>query len=142
MAVDTGQIGGRLLALGFAGAALALLTVAAALAPNPEGHATHTQLGLPRCGWVIAFDTPCPTCGMTTSYAHAVRGDLLGAARVQPMGTLLAVLTAAVAVGGLHIAITGRRLGRFTDILLSGRALILVLGLTLAAWGYKVATWS
>jgi hypothetical protein len=132
----------RLTALLIALGAITVLLVAVVLAPSPEGHGTHTGLGLPNCGWVVAFDTPCPTCGMTTSYAHAVRGDLLTAASTQPMGTLLAVLTASIAVGGLHAAISGCRLGRFADTLLSGRTLWIAFALAGAAWVYKLLTWS
>ena len=132
----------RLVALAFGAGALAVLVIAVLLAPSAAGHGTHTRLGLPACGWVVAFDTPCPTCGMTTSYAHAVRGDLLTAAKTQPMGTLLAVLTAATAVGGLHSAITGCRLDRFTDKLLSGRTLWVGAAMTAAAWVYKIVTWT
>jgi hypothetical protein len=140
--IDTSELPRRLVALAFGAGALALLTVAMLLAPSEDGHGTHTRLGLPACGWVVAFDTPCPTCGMTTSYAHAVRGDLWTALKTQPLGTLLAVLTAATAVGGLHAAFTGCRLDRFTDKILSGRTLWITGGLALAAWVYKIATWT
>lgn len=136
------EIARRLTALVVAGAAFGLLLVAVLIAPSGDGHGTHTQLGLPSCGWVVAFDTPCPTCGMTTSYSHAVRGDLLGALRTQPMGSLLAMLTASVVVAGLHVAITGCVLGRFVNRLLTGRTLWIALGLTLAAWVYKILSWS
>ena len=140
--IESSSIPRRLFAFAFAGGALGILIVAVLLAPSGEGHGTHTRMGLPSCGWVVAFDTPCPTCGMTTSYAHAVRGDFATAAKTQPMGTLLAVLTAATAVGGLHAAITGCRLGRFTDRILTGKTLWIGFSLTLAAWIYKILTWS
>ena len=124
-----------------AAGALGLLLVAVLLAPSPDGHGTHAGLGLPNCGWVVAFDTPCPTCGMTTSFAHAVRGDVVEAAKTQPMGTALAILTAAVVCGGVHAASTGCRFGRFADTLLSARTLWIAFGLGLAAWFYKLLTW-
>ena len=140
--LPTSTPGARLLALFVGTGALAVLLLAASLAPAAEGHGTHTGLGLPACGWVVAFDTPCPTCGMTTSYAHAVRGDLLTAGKTQPMGTLLAVLTASIAVGGLHAAISGCRLDRFIDRLFTARFLWIGFGVALAAWIYKIATWT
>lgn len=142
MRIDASEIPRRLVALLFGAGALGLLLVAMLIAPSPDGHGSHTGLGLPACGWVVAFDTPCPTCGMTTSYAHAVRGDLLAAAKTQPMGTLLALLTAATAVGGLHAALTGCRLDRFTDRILSGKTLWIAAGLTAVAWIYKILTWT
>ena len=142
MPIDRTEIPRRLVALAFGVGALALLVLAMLLAPSEDGHGTHTRMGLPACGWVVAFDTPCPTCGMTTSYAHAVRGDLVTAAKTQPMGTLLAILTAATAVGGLHAALTGCRLDRLTDRILSGRTLWLAAALAAAAWVYKIITWT
>jgi hypothetical protein len=128
-------------ALTLAAGALALLVLALVLRPAGEGHGTHTQLGLPSCGWVVAFDRPCPTCGMTTSYAHAARGDLLTAAATQPMGTLLALVTASVFWAGLHVAATGCRTGRLVPGLLSPRTLWVAAGLTALAWVYKLLTW-
>src|SRR5205085_2007281 len=34
---------------------------------------------------------PCPSCGMTTSFALLVRGDLINSARANVVGTLLAL---------------------------------------------------
>lgn len=129
--------GALLLALG----AAAPLLIAWRLAPDPAGHGTHTQIGLPSCGWAVALDQPCPTCGMTTAFSHAVRGDLLASLAAQPMGTALALLSASVFWAGLHVAITGCRLGRLADLLLSGRALWITAGAAGAAWVYKLLTW-
>jgi hypothetical protein len=139
---DRADIARRAAALAVAGGCLAILVVAFLLSPSGEGHGTHTQIGLPSCGWVVAFDTPCPTCGMTTAYTHAVRADFLTAATTQPMGTLLAVLTAAGVVGGVHASATGCRLGRFVDTILSARTLWIALALAGGAWIYKLLTWA
>ena len=42
---------------------------------------THQQLGLPPCTVLDWFGIRCPSCGMTTSWAHMVRGQVLAAAR-------------------------------------------------------------
>lgn len=141
VAFDRSEIPRRLAAAAIAAGAMALLIVAVLLAPSRDGHGTHTGLGLPNCGWVVAFDTPCPTCGMTTSYAHAVRGEVAQAAKVQPMGTALAILTAAIACGGTHASVTGCRFGRFVDTLLCARTLWIAFGLAMLAWVYKILTW-
>ncbi|MCA9610613.1 MAG: hypothetical protein KC619_33690, partial [Myxococcales bacterium] len=39
---------------------LAVLVTAAMLTPSPEGHGTHTQLGLPPCGFLVYTGYPCP----------------------------------------------------------------------------------
>jgi hypothetical protein len=131
----------RLAGAGVALAAASPLVIGAMLAPDGAGHGTHTQLGLPACGWVAAFDRPCPTCGMTTAFAHAARGDLLEAFTSQPMGLLLALGAAGVFWGGVHTLATGVRLGGLVSRLLSARALWAAAGIAGLAWAYKLATW-
>ena len=75
-------------------AAAGPLVLAAWLEPAAAGLGTHEQLGLPACGWVAAAGIPCPSCGMTTAFAHAARGDLLGSFLVQPAGAILALAAA------------------------------------------------
>lgn len=119
-------------------AALALLLVASCLEPSPFGIGTHTQMGLPACSWPTALHIPCPSCGMTTAFAHAARGDLLASFMAQPFGALLALATAMVAVVGSFAAITGSRvLTLFTPLAGKWGAAIAVAAL-LAAWAYKI----
>jgi hypothetical protein len=53
---------------------------------------THTQLGLPPCSFKAITGIPCPSCGMTTSFALFVRGDLWDSVQANFAGTFLAVL--------------------------------------------------
>ena len=46
------------------------------LKPNPQGFGTHRSLGLPPCSIRVMFGIPCPSCGMTTSFSHFVRGQI------------------------------------------------------------------
>jgi len=131
------RLGGAALAL----ASAAPLAVAAALTPASDGHGTHTQIGLPACGWVVAFDRPCPTCGMTTAFTHAADGELLSSAATQPFGALLAISAAACVWAGLHVALTGCRLGGLATSLLAARSLWILGALAAAAWIYKVIVW-
>lgn len=71
---------------------LAVFAVAMRLDPDPRGLGTHQQLGFPPCTILTLFDFPCPTCGMTTSFAHFVRGEWASAARSSTSGLLLACL--------------------------------------------------
>lgn len=43
----------------------------------------------------VLFGVPCPSCGMTTSWAHVMHGDLSAALGANVGGTLLAGLAAA-----------------------------------------------
>jgi hypothetical protein len=89
--------------------AVAPLVVASRLTPDAAGHGTHTQLGLPACGWLVAYGHPCPTCGMTTAFAWAAGGRLDRAVAAQPAGAVLAVVAAGVFWVGAHTAVTGSR---------------------------------
>ena len=73
---------------------LALLVTAAVLKPSPKGLGTHQQLGLPPCTVRVMFGVPCPSCGMTTSWSHAIRGELFAAAEANTGGLMLAALAA------------------------------------------------
>ncbi len=135
---STGErIGAAIGALG----CLFVLATAAWLTPNPQGHATHTQLGMNKCTWVVWFDQPCPTCGMTTSFSHAGEGSWSTAFLTQPMGALLALLTTMIFWGATHQALTGSRIGSVVQTTLKPRVVVAMLALAVAAWIYKIATW-
>jgi hypothetical protein len=51
---------------------------------------THRQLGLPPCTFKAVTKLPCPSCGMTSSFALFVRGDLGNSLQANTVGTLLA----------------------------------------------------
>lgn len=119
-------------------AAAAVLFVASLVTPSPDGLGTHTQLNLPACGWISTMDLPCMTCGMTTAYAHAADGQFLASFRTQPMGCVLALLTAMALIGGAYVAVTGCDVGWLARRAV-GRRLWWSLGLAFAlAWGYKI----
>lgn len=132
----------RLWGIVVAGLSLAMLLTGAALAPDDEGHGTHTQLGLPECGWAQRFDQPCFTCGMTTAVSHAASGSMVESFTTQPAGMLVAVLGATLFWFGLHAAATGSRLDLILTRMLSSRALTIAGAVVVAAWIYKVVTWA
>ncbi len=84
---------GRLLYLSVAAAALAVLWLSSWLEPSPAGFGTHRRLGLPPCLFRACTRLPCPSCGLTTSFAHAARFQLRRAAAVHPFGPLAFALT-------------------------------------------------
>src|SRR5439155_22813895 len=58
---------------------------------EPLSMETHTQLGLPPCQFYLVTGLPCPSCGMTTSFALLMHGDVWNSLRANWVGTLLAV---------------------------------------------------
>ncbi len=131
------RILGGLVAVGTAG----VLSLAAYLEPAGAGLGTHEQLSLPSCGWITLMDLPCPTCGMTTAFAHAANGDVLAGIAAQPLGFLLAIATAMAFLVGTYVASTGSRMaGQLARLWVRGSGWLLI-GIALAAWGYKVISY-
>ncbi len=128
----------RALALAVAGLCALVLLVAAAVPPSPDGMGTHRMLGLPACSWPAAVGVPCPSCGMTTAFAHAARGNLPAALAAQPAGGVLALLTAMTFLVALHAAATGSRAVTLLQGVAGTRAAIAAAVLLLGAWGYKI----
>ena len=89
-----------------------VFTIAVSLDPYQGGEVwtdgTHQQLGLPPCNFKFLTGKPCPSCGMTTSFALLVRGDLWSSARANVVGTLLALVCLAVIPWGVLCAVRGR----------------------------------
>ena len=134
-------VGGRVVAALVSLACLGVLLVAAGIRPDEQGHGSHTQLGLPPCAWAMVLHRPCPTCGMTTAFAHSVRWHFGRAFLAQPMGFLLALGTAVAFWAGLYISATGSQLGAVFGRMVTGRVLWVAAALAGAAWAYKWVTW-
>lgn len=128
----------RLIGTAVAICSAGLLALAAYLQPSATGLGTHAQLTRVQCGWIVLMDTPCPTCGMTTAFAHAADGHLLAALAAQPLGALLAVATAMALLIGVYVAATGSRVGAMFGRLWGPRAAWVLGGLVVSAWIYKI----
>ena len=128
----------RIHALGVAVSACLLLSIAFVLKPAEAGIGTHRQLGLPQCGWILAADIPCPTCGMTTAWSHTVRGEFISAFKTQPLGMLLAFVSILVAIGGFVTAFTGFSFQPLFYRFPPSRLIIFGIILALLAWGFKI----
>jgi hypothetical protein len=90
---------------------VAVFAVARWLDPDPRGFGTHQQLGLPPCHfrWVTGY--PCPTCGMTTSFAWFARGRLDRSWEANPVGVLLAPVCLALVPWLIAGAVRGKPIG-------------------------------
>jgi hypothetical protein len=75
---------------------------------NPRRMGTHVQTGLPPCTFQAMTGVPCPSCGMTTSFALLMYGDLRNSLRANAVGTLLALFWLALIPWSLASAIARR----------------------------------
>ena len=103
--------GQRIVLVALAFVLLGLLATAATLTPDARGHGTHQQLGLPPCTFYMIFQRPCPACGMTTSWAWLLRGEIGHAVAANAGGTLLAGLSLAGVPWLLVSGLRGRWFG-------------------------------
>ncbi len=115
-----------------------VLTIARVLSPSPNGLGTHQQLGLPPCFFHKLTGIPCPTCGMTTSFAHTVRFHFYEAFVTQPFGMLACVLMALLIP--LSFVLMRRRVPwlKLLTVRGSNAVMYVLLALFVIAWGYKI----
>jgi len=131
-------VAGRVAAALVLSASVAVLAIAAWLTPDPRGFGTHEQLGTPPCLPLMRWGLPCPTCGMCTAFAHAIRGELVAAFLAQPAGLALAVATAIAGVASAFVLIAGRKIPLAISWSWTKQLLWIAIVLVLAAWAYKV----
>lgn len=135
-------IGSRVLAAAVGLCSVSVLAVAAGLTPSGDGHGTHTDLGLPACGFASTFGTPCATCGMTTAFAHMADGEVASSFATQPMGAVLALGAAVAFWIASYTAVTGSAIGRIAATALGRPWSLWTIGALLAAsWVYKIIVW-
>jgi hypothetical protein len=77
---------------------------------SAQAMATHRQLGLPPCTFQEVTGMPCPSCGMTTSFALLMRGDVANSARANWVGTVLATFCLLVIPWAAASVLLGRAL--------------------------------
>ena len=120
--------------------ALATMTLAIArlLHPSAKGYGTHQQLGLPSCVFFKLTGIPCPSCGLTTSFAHAARLHFYQAFLTQPFGLIAFFLT--VASIPLFAHLIRRRVAWQEAIRVRGVHVLfyLLLVIYLLSWFYKI----
>jgi hypothetical protein len=115
---------------------VAVLSIAAWLAPDPSGLGTHQQLGLPACTSVAILGIRCPACGMTTSWALMIEGRVPEAIRANLGGSML-FLVAALSVPWL-VGVIWTASSRLRDqwglFAMSGSLVSMAIALGLWAW--------
>jgi hypothetical protein len=121
--------------------AVLIVAISLFLKPDPRGFGTHESLGLPPCGLMVLTHVPCPSCGMTTSFAHSARLEVRSAFRAHPMGPILfgaLVLGGGLALAGLLGAISPERLDRWVTRLPWGRVAVVFMGIFILTWSLRV----
>ena len=114
--------------------------VAALLTPDPDGFGTHTQLGLPPCGFFVVTGLPCPGCGLTTCFAFMIRGDVVEATRANPFGVMLFLASATIAGIAAIGFVRGWGVVATLDRLRAERWAILLAVSSLTVWVVRVVT--
>ena len=87
---------------------VAVVALAASLTPRRAGYGTHENLGLPGCEFLQRTGYPCPSCGMTTSFANLARGRVGAAWAAQPFGIVLFAGVLVLGAAGLGELVWGR----------------------------------
>lgn len=82
----------RLLLIGWSLFLIMGFGVAIQMKPDSRGFGTHQQLGFAPCVIRNRFSFPCPSCGMTTSFSHFVRGEIRQSAQANTSGLVLAIV--------------------------------------------------
>jgi hypothetical protein len=118
---------------------LAGFAIAFVLEPDPRGYGTHQKLGLPACTFRTMFGVPCPSCGMTTSFAHFSRGQFQKAIEVNLAGFLLAVVCAVQIPWCWLSALSGRLWKISRPELCLVWCLALVAGVSFVQWLWRVS---
>jgi hypothetical protein len=124
-------------------ALVGVFAVAVLLDPYRDGKVwlseTHRQLGFPPCTFRELTGYPCPSCGMTSSFALAIRGDLWHSVQANFVGTLLALGCLIFIPWATFSALKGRLLGirNFESVLIRGVIAFFVL--MFGRWGIVLA---
>jgi hypothetical protein len=64
------------------------------LQPDTRGFGTHEQFGWAACSFESSTGWHCPSCGMTTSFSHFIRGQWLRSFKANTTGFFMALFCA------------------------------------------------
>lgn len=118
-----------------------ILVVARILHPSPRGLGTHEQLGLPPCPFLLITGIPCPSCGLTTSFALAARFEFFSSFTTQPFGLIAFFLT--ICALPLSLLLIRRRISwsEATQFPIFNRMAYFMIALYILSWFYKIIIW-
>lgn len=122
--------------------ASATLVIARLLPPSPRGVGTHQQLGLLPCFFLKLTGLPCPSCGLTTSFAHAAKLHFYHALLTQPFGLLAFCLTIMLIPLSVYLMRTRVPWARVIHARYANAVIYTLLALYLMGWVYKIAAMS
>ncbi|MDH3727015.1 MAG: DUF2752 domain-containing protein [Myxococcales bacterium] len=128
------SIAGHLLWGCLAAGGIAVLAAATWIEPDPRGYGTHTQLGLPPCGFLALTGFRCPGCGLTTAFAYGIRGEWWLAGTSNPLGLALFLIVCATIPISVLAIVRGWSFAAVVDRLSLDRW-------ALATAGYGVVLW-
>jgi Protein of unknown function (DUF2752) len=102
---------------------------------------THRQLGLPECTFKEVTGRPCPSCGMTTSFALFIRGDIVNSMRANWVGTILATCCFVMVPWALASAFRARYYWILSLEWFIPRFIVVFFFLMLLRWGIVLLTY-
>jgi hypothetical protein len=120
-------------------ALLGILGLGFMITPSPTGMSSHTGLGLPPCGMLVLTGHPCPTCGVTTSFALAAHGRVGEAFVNQPFGVAVFVCVLGGLIGSGFTLATGRSWAPLVTVNRVLATVIILAVIAAVSWGYKWA---
>jgi len=126
-------------AFGLLISACTVLAVAAWLQPAASGYGTHTQLGLPPCNFLRLTHLPCPSCGLTTCFAFAVRLQFRNAFFANPFGILAFLGTVTAIPTAVFLLCSRISFRRITEHAHFPKAVYAATALYFLSWMFKLA---
>jgi len=129
----------RLLWWSIAGACGLALLAAWMIEPDARGYGTHTQLGLPPCGFLLLTGSPCPGCGLTTAFAYGIRGHWSLAVSANPLGFALFLVACSGIPLGMAAALRGWSLDDVIERFALNRWALALAGCAVVVWVVRLA---
>jgi hypothetical protein len=129
----------KLVATGLLVSACTLLAVAGWLQPAACGYGTHTQLGLPPCSFQRLTHLPCPSCGLTTCFAWAIRLHFWKAFLANPFGIVAFLFTVSVIPTSIFLLWRRMSFRRITESAHFCKGIYAATALYFLSWIFKVA---
>jgi Protein of unknown function (DUF2752) len=117
------------------------LVTARLLRPSSRGVGTHEQLGLPPCPFLYLTGIPCPSCGLTTSFAYAARLEFVSSLITQPFGFIVFILTICAIPFAIYLIRRRISLSEFMQTRIVERLIYVTLTFYLLSWFYKIIVW-